>query len=83
VKRREPRSPVASAARCGLPADAAPLLSVTVCKNVAAGIGFDWPDLTGPLAKVRKRQLKLEKEQLVGAEEVRSKKRVRDFFFAR
>lgn len=46
----------------GLPPTLPPLLMAYRLQERAAGVGFDWPDATGPLAKVREEAAELERE---------------------
>ncbi len=68
VKRRE-RGAAADAGRGGvlggLPRTLPPLLKAYRLQERAAGVGFDWPDVAGPVAKVREELAELERE--VGA----------------
>ncbi len=68
VKRRE-RGAAAGAGRGGvlggLPRTLPPLLKAYRLQERAAGVGFDWPDVAGPVAKVREELAELEQE--VGA----------------
>jgi MazG family protein len=62
VKRREPRAGGKRGTLAGLPATLPPLLMAFRLQERAAGIGFDWPDVKGPLAKVKEELGELEKE---------------------
>lgn len=68
VKRRE-RGVAVGAGRGGvlggLPPRLPPLLKAYRLQERAAGVGFDWPDVAGPVAKVREELAELEQE--VGA----------------
>ncbi len=46
----------------GLPATLPELLMAFRLQERAAGVGFDWPDTTGPLAKVREELAEVEDE---------------------
>jgi MazG family protein len=46
----------------GLPETLPPLLMACRLQERAAGVGFDWPDPTGPLAKVKEETAELERE---------------------
>src|SRR5947208_3132046 len=62
VKRREPRAGGKRSTLAGLPATLPPLLMAYRLQERAAGIGFDWPDASGPLAKVKEETAELERE---------------------
>jgi len=62
VKRREPRAGGKRSTLAGLPATLPPLLMAYRLQERAAGIGFDWPDASGPLAKVKEETSELERE---------------------
>ncbi len=67
VKRREPRSGGKRGTLAGLPPNLPPLLMAYRLQERAAGIGFDWPDANGPMAKVKEEVAELEKEHLFAA----------------
>ncbi|MFN2570740.1 MAG: nucleoside triphosphate pyrophosphohydrolase [Gemmatimonadales bacterium] len=69
VKRREPRSGGKRGTLAGLPPTLPPLLMAFRLQERAAGIGFDWPDAAGPMAKVKEETAELEKEQGAGRRE--------------
>lgn len=69
VKRREPRGGGKRGTLAGLPPNLPPLLMAYRLQERAAGIGFDWPDAKGPLAKVKEETAELEKEQGAGRRE--------------
>src|SRR5467141_224718 len=69
VKRREPRAGVKRGTLAGLPPTLPPLLMAYRLQERAAGIGFDWPDAKGPLAKVKEETAEIEKEQGAGRRE--------------
>jgi nucleoside triphosphate diphosphatase len=46
----------------GLPRTLPPLLKAYRLQERAAGVGFDWPDVAGPVAKVREELAELERE---------------------
>src|SRR5438093_4390960 len=46
----------------GLPLSLPPLLRAFRLQERAAGVGFDWPDATGPMAKVKEEIVELEVE---------------------
>jgi MazG family protein len=62
AKRREPRAGGKRGTLAGLPPTLPPLLMAYRLQERAAGIGFDWPDATGPLAKVKEETGELERE---------------------
>jgi MazG family protein len=62
VKRREPRAGGKRGTLAGLPATLPPLLMAYRLQERAAGIGFDWPDAKGPMAKVKEEIGELERE---------------------
>ena len=61
VKRREPRAGGKRGTLAGLPVTLPPLLMAFRLQERAAGIGFDWPDAKGPLAKVKEETAELER----------------------
>ncbi|HXM39210.1 MAG TPA: nucleoside triphosphate pyrophosphohydrolase [Gemmatimonadales bacterium] len=69
AKRREPRAGGKRGTLAGLPPTLPPLLMAYRLQERAAGIGFDWPDAKGPLAKVKEETAELEKEQGAGSRE--------------
>src|SRR5258705_1536517 len=81
VKRREPRAGGKRSTLAGLPPTLPPLLMAYRLQERAAGIGFDWPDVTGPLAKVKEETAELEKEQRGGRRE-QIEEEVGDLLFA-
>jgi len=62
TKRREP-SAVSGTLR-GLPSTLPPLLMAYRLQERAAGVGFDWPDATGPMQKVKEEIAELQRETL-------------------
>src|SRR6266702_4522409 len=62
VKRREPRAGGKRGTLVGLPPTLPPLLAAYRLQERAAGVGFDWPDAAGPLAKVKEETAELERE---------------------
>jgi MazG family protein len=62
VKRREPRTGGKRGTLAGLPPTLPPLIMAYRLQERAAGIGFDWPDAKGPLAKVKEEIGELERE---------------------
>jgi len=81
VKRREPRAGGKRGTLAGLPPTLPPLLMSYRLQERAAGIGFDWPDAAGPLAKVKEETAELEKEQHAGRRE-QIEEEVGDLLFA-
>jgi len=81
VKRREPRAGGKRGTLAGLPQTLPPLLMAYRLQERAAGIGFDWPDVKGPLAKVKEETTELEKELGAGRRE-RIEEEVGDLLFA-
>ena len=81
VKRREPRAGGKRSTFAGLPAALPPLLMAYRLQERAAGIGFDWPDAQGPMAKVKEETAELEQEQGAGSRE-RVEEEVGDLLFA-
>src|SRR6266567_2007740 len=69
VKRREPRAGGKRGTLVGLPPTLPPLVMAYRLQERAAGIGFDWPDANGPMAKVKEEVAELEKEQGTGRRE--------------
>jgi len=69
VKRREPRAGGKRSTLAGLPATMPALLMAYRLQERAAGIGFDWPDAAGPMAKVNEEIGELEKEMGAGSRE--------------
>ena len=69
TKRREPRAGGKRGTLAGLPATLPPMLMAYRLQERAAGIGFDWPDAKGPMAKVKEEISELEKEQRAGSRE--------------
>jgi MazG family protein len=69
VKRREPRAGGKRGTLAGLPPTLPPLLMAYRLQERAAGIGFDWPDARGPLAKVKEETEELEREAGGGTRE--------------
>ena len=79
MKRRE-RGAGAGTLR-GLPPSLPPLLMAYRLQERAAGVGFDWPDARGPMAKVKEEIAELERETEVGDRE-RLEDEVGDLLFA-
>jgi MazG family protein len=66
VKRREPRAGGKRGTLAGLPPTLPPLLAAYRLQERAAGVGFDWPDATGPMAKVKEEVGEVEQEARQG-----------------
>jgi MazG family protein len=69
VKRREPRGGGKRGTLAGLPPTLPPLLMAYRLQERAAGIGFDWPDASGPMQKVKEEIGELERESGSGKRE--------------
>jgi ATP diphosphatase len=65
----------------GLPAALPPLLMAHRLQERAAGVGFDWPDASGPMAKVKEEIAELERETGKGKRE-RLEDEIGDLLFA-
>src|SRR3989440_5082291 len=81
AKRREPRGGGKRGTLAGLPPTLPPLLMAYRLQERAAGIGFDWPDTKGPLAKVKEETAELEQEQGAGRRE-QVEEEIGDLLFA-
>src|ERR671922_1522514 len=81
VKRREPRGGGKRGTLAGLPPTLPPMLMAYRLQERAAGIGFDWPDAKGPMAKVKEEMGELEQEQGAGSRE-QLEEEVGDLLFA-
>jgi len=81
VKRREPRAGGKRSTLAGLPATLPPLLMAYRLQERAAGIGFDWPDASGPMAKVKEETAELERETGNGRRET-VEEEIGDLLFA-
>lgn len=62
VKRREPRAGGKRGTLAGLPPTMPALLAAYRLQERAAGVGFDWPDAAGPMAKVKEETGEVERE---------------------
>ncbi|SRR5258705_233276 len=62
VKRREPRAGGKRGTLAGLPPTLPALLAAYRLQERAAGVGFDWPDASGPMAKVKEETEEVERE---------------------
>lgn len=69
VKRREPRAGGKRGTLAGLPPTLPPLLMAYRLQERAAGIGFDWPDASGPRHKVDEELKELDRETGSGKRE--------------
>jgi len=67
IKRREQGA--GSSTLRGLPNTLPPLLMAYRLQERAAGVGFDWPNANGPLAKVKEETAELERETASGKRE--------------
>ena len=65
----------------GLPPTLPALLAAYRLQERAAGVGFDWPDATGPLAKVKEEAAELEREMESGKREA-VQEEIGDLLFA-
>src|SRR2546425_9861021 len=81
AKRREPRAGGKRSTLAGLPPTLPPLLMAYRLQERAAGIGFDWPDTAGPLAKVKEEVGELERETGNGRRET-IEEEIGDLLFA-
>ncbi|HEY6809189.1 MAG TPA: nucleoside triphosphate pyrophosphohydrolase [Gemmatimonadales bacterium] len=79
VKRAERRS--GTGTLHGLPRSLPPLLMAFRLQERAAGVGFDWPDAAGPLAKVKEETAELERE-MAGADRAAAARELGDLLFA-
>jgi MazG family protein len=61
VKRREPRAGGKRGTLAGLPPTMPALLAAYRLQERAAGVGFDWPDAAGPMAKVKEETAEVER----------------------
>jgi MazG family protein len=80
TKRREPRGGRRTTLS-GLPPTLPPLLMAYRLQERAAGVGFDWPDASGPLEKVKEELGELEREAGSGKREA-IEEEVGDLLFA-
>src|SRR2546428_9327778 len=81
VKRGEPRTGGKRSTLAGLPPTLPPLLMAYRLSERAGGIGFDWPDVRGPLAKVKEETAELEKE-LVGGRRAQLETEIGELLFS-
>src|SRR6266576_3353653 len=82
VKRREPRAGGKRSTLAGLPPTLPPLLMAYRLQERAAGIGFDWPDAKGPLAKVKEEIGEVEREYGHGGAREQIEEELGDVLFA-
>src|SRR5205814_597320 len=78
---REPRGGGKRGTLAGLPPTLPPLLMAYRLQERAAGIGFDWPDASGPMAKVKEETSELEQETGNGRRET-IEEEIGDLLFA-
>jgi len=81
VKRREPRAGGKRGTLAGLPPTLPALLAAYRLQERAAGVGFDWPDATGPIAKVKEETAEVERETSAGRRD-KVEEEVGDLLFA-
>jgi MazG family protein len=81
VKRREPRAGGKRGTLAGLPPTLPPLLMAYRLQERAAGVGFDWPDAAGPMAKVKEEVAEVDRE-VAGGEREALETEVGDLLFA-
>ncbi len=81
VKRREPRAGGKRGTLAGLPPTLPPLLAAYRLQERAAGIGFDWPDAAGPMAKVKEETGEVEREAGAGRQD-KLEEEIGDLLFA-
>jgi uncharacterized protein YabN with tetrapyrrole methylase and pyrophosphatase domain len=65
----------------GLPASLSPLVRAYRLQELAAGVGFDWPDTQGPMEKVKEEVAELQRETGKGTRE-RVEEELGDLLFA-
>ena len=82
AKRREPRAGGKRGTLAGLPPTLPPLLMAYRLQERAAGIGFDWPDAKGPLAKVKEEIGEVEREYGRGGARELIEEELGDLLFA-
>src|SRR6266511_6270957 len=81
VKRREPRAGGKRGTLAGLPPTLPPLLMAYRLQERAAGVGFDWPDAAGPMAKVKEEVVEVDRE-VAGGTRAALETEVGDLLFA-
>lgn len=80
-RKRRTRASSGRSAFAGVPPQLPPLLMALRLQERAAGVGFDWPDANGPLAKVREEMAEL--EEAAGTQDPdRVLAEIGDLFFA-
>src|SRR5436190_3782552 len=82
VKRREPRAGGKRGTLAGLPPTLPALLMAYRLQERAAGIGFDWLDAKGPLAKVKEEVGEVEREYGHGGAREQIEEELGDVLFA-
>jgi uncharacterized protein YabN with tetrapyrrole methylase and pyrophosphatase domain len=82
LKLRERGDEEAPSVLDGLPPTMPALIMAFRIQERAAGIGFDWPDVQGPLAKVREETEELVREMEAGGPRERLEHEVGDLLFA-
>ncbi len=81
VKRREPRAGGKRGTLAGLPPTLPPLIAAYRLQERAAGVGFDWPDARGPMAKVKEEVAEVERETGAGSRD-KLEEEIGDLLFA-
>jgi len=81
VKRREPRAGGKRGTLAGLPPTLPALLAAFRLQERAAGVGFDWPDAAGPMAKVKEETAEVEREAGAGRQD-KLEEEIGDLLFA-
>jgi len=81
VKRREPRAGGKRGTLAGLPPTLPAIVAAYRLQERAAGVGFDWPDATGPMAKVKEETAEVEREAGAGRRD-KLEEEIGDLFFA-
>jgi MazG family protein len=81
VKRREPRAGGKRGTLAGLPPTMPALLAAYRLQERAAGVGFDWPDAAGPMAKVKEEVGEVEEETRAGRRD-KVEEEIGDLLFA-
>ena len=81
VKRREPRGGGKRGTLAGLPPTLPAVVAAYRLQERAAGVGFDWPDAAGPLAKVKEETSEVERETGAGRRD-KVEEEIGDLLFA-
>jgi MazG family protein len=81
VKRREPRGGGKRGTLTGLPPTLPAVVAAYRLQERAAGVGFDWPDAAGPMAKVKEETAEVEREAGAGRRD-KVEEEVGDLLFA-